>query len=447
MTLVSHESVLRSSDRNLLLPQNFEEAVVWYYLIGTYLFYFMGVQYIVSPIVGWFLAFYVVVKVFFQHDGTPPENRITIPWGVWVWIFAMMVMLMALIIGHINFQLSTWRLIKSIIDQFPRTWGLLAVFPLVGCLNIRPQLLYRAACLVCLQHLIFIIVGYSAHLIGVDGFLYSTPLARFGGGTDMTNVVLYVIDEVSGEMRLQLNTPFAPALGLLGNIYFWLCLQEQNQKWRWLGLIASVLMVWFSVSRTGRICIILIPFGIWFITHVRRPMVQIAAAVACFVTALSSTQLFYMVQDYTTSVKQEREGSTRIRGLLRRMALHRWQEAPIWGHGVPDTGIKIVRGKGIGSHGIWHGIFYVHGLVGFLALAVPMVCSAIDLLPKIQHNSTARVGLAVLLVLAVYGFSENFEGQVYLFYPGLIALGMGLKEQISITENRDETELVPSSHP
>jgi hypothetical protein len=442
MTLVSHASVLRPSAQNRLLPQNFEEAVVWCYMVGTYLFYFMGVQYIVGPMVGWFLAGYVVLKIFFQHDGTPPEKRVTVPWGVWVWIFAMMVMLMALIIGHINFQLSTWRLIKSIIDQFPRTWGLLAVFPLIGCLNIRPQLLYRAACLTCLQHLIFLAIGYIAYLVGVDGFLYGTPFARFGGGIDMTNVVLYVIDDTTGGLRLQLNTPFAPALGLLGNVYFWLCLQEQNQKWRWIGVIASVLMVWFSVSRTGRICMILIPLGIWFIIHVRRPIVQLAAAIACFVASLSSTQLIYMIQDYTTSVKQEREGSTRIRELLRRMALQRWQEAPIWGHGIPDTGIKIVRGKGIGSHGIWHGIFFVHGLVGFLALATPMICSAIDLLPKIQHNSAARVGLAVLLVLTVYGFSENFEGQVYLFYPGLIALGMGLKAHIPDPVERDEPELV-----
>jgi hypothetical protein len=442
MTLVSHESVLRPSERHLLLPQNFEEAVVGYYIVGTYLVYFMGVQYIITPLIGWFLGLYVVLRIFFQHDGTPPEKRITVPWGVWVWIFAMMVMLMALIIGHIDFKLSTWRLIKSIIDQFPRTWGLLAVFPLVGCLNIRPQFLYRAACLVCVQHLIFLVIGYVAHLVGIDGFLYSTPLSRFGGGADMTNVILYVIDDTTGGLRLQLNTPFAPALGLLGNVYFWLCLQEQDKKWRWIGVIASILMVWFSVSRTGRICMILIPFGIWFLTHVRRPVVQLAAAVACFVTALSSTQLIYMIQDYTTSVKQEREGSTRIRIMLRRMALQRWQEAPIWGHGVPDTGIRIVRNKGIGSHGIWHGIFFVHGLVGFLALAVPMICSAIDLLPKIQQSSTARVGLAVLLVLAVYGFSENFEGQAYLFYPGLIALGMGLKERIPVITERDEAELV-----
>lgn len=434
-----------SSTQKPIAPQNFEETIVWYYIIGTYVFYFMGIQYITGPLMAWFLVLYLIFKIFIQSDDTPPEERVSIPWGVWVWVFSMMVMLMALIMGHLDFDLGSWRLIKSVIDQFPRTWGLFAAFPLIGCLNIRPRLLFRAASIVCIQHLIYLTIGYVAYQLGADGHLYDTPFARFAGGTAASQVLLYIIDEAGTGLRLQLNTPFPPALGVLGNVYFWLCLHEENKKLRWIGVIASLLMVWFSVSRAGRVCVVVIPLAIWVINNIRRPAMQLTAAVTCFVGGIASTRIIQMIEDYTINARNERAGSTRIREMLRRMALQRWQEAPIWGHGVADTGIKLVRAKGVGSHGVWHGILFVHGLVGFLALAVPMVCSAIDLLLKIQHSKIARVGLAVVLVLSAYGFTENFEGQAYLFWPGLVALGMGLKEKIPVVSKHYEGDLSVSS--
>lgn len=413
-------------------PQNFEEAIIWYAIIGTYVVYFTGTLYILYPLLAWFLVAYLLLKFWLQTDGTPEEEKIVIPWGVWVWIFSMSVMFIALIMGHLNFELGTYQLIKSMLDQFPRTWGLFAAFALVGCLNIRPQLVYRAVAILCLQSIIYIVVANLAYRLGIDGVLYNTPFGRFAGGSGAASVLLYAYDDFDREFRLQLFTPFAPALGVVGNVYFWLTCYEQNPKWRWIGIIASILMVWYSFSRTGRICIIVVPVLIWFLTNVRRPWVQLTAAVSSFVTSILSYQILYWIKDYSISQRKARAASTKMRGRIQRESLRRWwDEAPIWGHGMGDrTTGRAFGEKSIGSHGAWHGVLFVHGLVGFFAIVTPMICTAIDCLIKLHHNKTARIGLAMMCILGIYGFSENFEGQAYLFWPGILLVGIALKDKI-----------------
>ncbi|NER32369.1 MAG: O-antigen ligase domain-containing protein, partial [Symploca sp. SIO1C4] len=125
-------------------PQNLEETLVWYYITGTYVLFFLGAQYVVAPMLAYFLVLYLVKKLWEQNEETPPEERISIPLGVWIWIVAMLVMGLALVVGHLEFNLGTVKTIKSFVNSFLRTWALLAVFPLIGCLKIRPQLIYRA---------------------------------------------------------------------------------------------------------------------------------------------------------------------------------------------------------------------------------------------------------------------------------------------------------------
>jgi hypothetical protein len=102
--------------------------------------------------------------MYVQTDKTPEVERIKIPVTVWVWIFSMIVMEIALIMGHLEFNLGTGKLIKSTVGWF-KGWALLAVFPLIGCLNIRPRLIYQATCVVCKHTLILVPFLYLAAII------------------------------------------------------------------------------------------------------------------------------------------------------------------------------------------------------------------------------------------------------------------------------------------
>lgn len=84
----------------------------------------------------------------------------------------------------------------------------------------------------------------------------------------------------------------------------------------------------------------------------------------------------------------------------------------------------------IGSHHTWAGVLFVKGVVGFIAIALPMGLSFVYLLIKSMDSRcpTAKVGLSVVMILFLYTFGENLEILVYLYWPGLLVMGIGCQE-------------------
>ena len=126
-----------------------------------------------------------------------------------------------------------------------------------------------------------------------------------------------------------------------------------------------------------------------------------------------------------------RADSSRVRAVLGDIAVERWQsEAPVFGHGIVEKGPHLVEYMPIGSHHSWYGLLFVKGIVGFLALLVPLVWTLGELLVKAQGDETARVGLAIGLTLFLYTFGENLEVLVYLYWPGLILIGTAFRHSL-----------------
>ncbi len=89
-----------------------------------------------------------------------------------------------------------------------------------------------------------------------------------------------------------------------------------------------------------------------------------------------------------------------------------------------ERGPHLVEYMPIGSHHTWYGLLFVKGIVGFYSLAIPMLMSLMVLLIKAQRYAVGEAGLAVLLILFLYTFGENLEILAYLYWPGLIIMGL-----------------------
>ncbi|BAZ13300.1 hypothetical protein NIES4071_51390 [Calothrix sp. NIES-4071] len=420
-------------------PINFPERVIWYSIIGTYAFYLIGGLYIVGSVIGWILLIYLCKKLFNQTEATPLDERITIPLSTWIWIGGMLVMELALILGHYDFDLPTGLVIKSTIG-WAKGWALLAVFPLVGVLKIRPQLLWRAACIVCFQTLLFSPIFILAYLLHLPEQLYISPLRIVGGPSDEFFAFrLYEIDPSNALPRWRLFTPWAPALGFIANVYFFMALQETNKKWRWLGIAGSIFMCVISASRLALLSITVVFLVTRVLTNLARPVVLIALGFGSFITSLLANTLVKSYETFQQKFTDARPDSSRVRKTLAEIALERsWNEAPIWGHGVVQTGPHLVEYMPIGSHHTWYGLLFVKGFVGVIALGFPMLCSFLDLLVKAQKSETAKSGLSMILILFLYTFGENLEILSYLYWPGLVVMGMAFKgkEQLDLSIDR-----------
>lgn len=408
-------------DSQTLHPENFPERVLWFALIGTYGFYALGALYLVAPIVGWVLMAYLVWCI---ARPVPARPRIHIPMPVWIWVLGMLVMLLALLVGHLDNRLGTVSTIKSSIG-WAKGWALLAIFPLIGCLPVRPEILYRAACWVGLHTLLLLPVFVAAWLIGAPQTLYVSPLQAVGGpGPEFFALSLYEIDPGSGLPRWRLFTPWAPAVGFVGNIYFVFALQEKQTAWRRIGMLGAVLMVIMSGSRLGLVALIFVSATSWGLARMLRPGMLMLGGASLSWLGLVGIVIQQAIEDFWEAFRAARADSTRVRDALQRIALHRWEnEAPIWGHGVVERGPHLVEYMPIGSHHSWLGLLFVKGLVGFLALAIPMLVSALDLLLRAAQCQLERTAFAVLIILFLYTFGENLEILAYLIWPGLVLIG------------------------
>ena len=421
-------------------PINFPERIIWYSIIGTYGFYLIGGLYIVGSAIGWILLIYLCKKLWNQTQTTPPEERIDIPFMIWLWLGAMIVMELALIVGHFNFDLSTSLLIKSSIG-WAKGWALLAVFPVAGLLKIRPQLLWRAACIVCFQTLVFSPVFFLAYFLHLPEMPYVSPLRIVGGPSDEFFAFrLYEIDPSNMLPRWRLFTPWAPALGFMANIYFFMALQETNKKWRWIGIVGSIFMCIISASRLALLSITIVFLVTKVLTNLARPFVLIALGFGSFITSLITTSLFNSYEAFQQKFADARPESSRVRETLAKIALYRsWNEAFLWGHGVVEQGPHLVEYMPIGSHHTWYGLLFVKGFVGALALAFALLSSFLYLLVIAQKSETAKVAFSIILILFFYTFGENLEILSYLYWPGLVIMGMAFKGE-------DLTHISPSNH-
>jgi hypothetical protein len=410
-------------------PQNFPEQIIWYSLIGTYGFYLIGGVYILGPAIAWILLAYLGKKLWEQDDTTPASEKISIPVIIWLWVVGMLVQEVALIMGHLDFNFSTAELLKSSIG-WAKGWALLSIFPLISCLPIRPQLLYRGACIVCFQTLLFVPIFILAYFLHWPSQLYVSPLQIVGGPSpDFFAVNFYDLDADNGQPRWRLFTPWAPALGFIGNVYFILALQEKNPKWRWSGIIGSIVMCLISVSRLGMLNLLVISSATWVLTNLSRPIYLILLGFLSTIASIFGPWAMEAFAVFWGRFNSARASSSEVRDTLKRIALERFKEAPIWGHGAVERGPHLVQFMYIGSHSTFYGVLFIKGIVGLLAFLIPLICSFFNLLIKAQKSEIAKAGLSIVLILISYSFAENLEFLAYIFWPGLLMMGLAFKIQ------------------
>ncbi len=417
-------------DTQTLAPQNFAERVIWYSITRTYLFYLFGALYILAPVIGWVLVAHLGVKLWQQTPLTPAHERIVIPVGVWVWVIAMLMMEIALFVGHANYDLGIAKTIKSTIG-WAKGWALIAVFPLIGCLPIRPELIYKASAIVCMHTLILMPFLVMAYLAGLPPDLYVSPLKAVGGpGPEYFTVTLYGINP-DGTPRWRLFTPWGPALGFVANFYFIFALQLKGTRWFYFGVIGSVLMCLVSKSRLALVCIAIVGLTTWALSRLTKIPILALFGTTSVLTGINAPTILQKLDDFNQKFKAARADSSRVRSALGRIAKDRWEnEAPIWGHGIVEKGPHLVEFMMIGSHHTWYGLLFVKGIVGFISLATAMAYSFIELLIKAQHTPVCQVGVSIILILFLYTFGENLEILSYLYWPALVILGIALKQPL-----------------
>jgi hypothetical protein len=403
----------------------FEKKLIIGALLFTYPIYAIGGLYITGSLLGWAVLALVTLRAFIED-----ENYFTgLPVLVWLWIIGMLVMLISLWVAHVQWSLSSTQTIKSTVG-WAKGWALLGLFPMLGAIvKLKPETLIRAVCVVAKHSAIFGVVTWLFYIAGLPGELFVSPLQTFGGaGESFFMVSLYQTNPEIGFGRWQFFAPWAPAAGFLSCLFVIFCLQEKDRSCRNWGILGCVVMALLSQSRAGWTIFILIVPTFMLTRQVNKPWLLVSIGLLLPIIMVLGEPLYESIMDIFQQIKETRPESTRVRATLESLAIQRWRdEAPIWGHGIVESGSKIVEFMPIGSHHSWYGLLFVKGLVGLLALAIPMIMSTLYLLIFAHSSIQARSALCMLLVFISYSFFENLEILAYLCWPSLFWLGMVLK--------------------
>ncbi len=401
-----------------------EEKLVWFGLASTYPIYFIGGLYITGSALGWLILGVAALR-WLTRDKQQPK---AIPMMVWLWIVAMLVMLIVLWIGHANWSLGLGKTIKSSIG-WAKGWALMALFILIGAIcPIRKELLIRAVCVVSVHTLIFGVLTFIAYMARIPGELFVSPFQIVGGpGPSFFTVSLYGLNPETGGGRWQFFGPWAPAAGLLSCIYLVFCFQEKDPKWRNFGILGCVVMCLLSKSRAGWVIFAMLWPMILFSDKLKEPWVLFTLGIGIPLLLILGQPVFEWVMDSYQDIKASRPDSTRVRATLANLALQRWQsEAPLFGHGIVEPGAKITAGMPIGSHHSWYGLLFVKGIVGLFALTIPFFISILYLFWRSISDKTAQTALCLMAVFVCYSFFENLEILTYLYWPALLWVGIAL---------------------
>ena len=423
-----------------MTPENPAERIVYKTLVYTWPLYAIGALYVVGPVLAWVLAGLAALSLYLG-PAIRSDLRATgpVPPLVWAWFLGMAVMLVALWVGHLDWGLGLKQTIKSSIG-WAKGWALLALFPFIGAvLPIRRAVLIRGQCVVGAWTLALAPLMLAAPYIGLPERIFTSPLKAIGGpGPEYFSVYLYTFDPASWTPRWQFYAPWSPFAALLGVVMVLFALEEKDNKWKAAGIGAGILMILASKSRMGLIGLVACTIGPKMLPLILRGWAwQVAAAVTASLAVLG-TQLMRMGQDAVSGFKGARADSTRVRETLQRIAHERWQNEAVWfGHGTVHPGSHAVEYMPIGSHHTWFGLLFVKGLVGFVALLVPLVWHVCFALIDSAKHPRGRLPLGILMTIILLSFGENLEIEAYMLWPGLMLLGVHLREVARSAQTQD----------
>ena len=409
-------------------PQTPAERLISVAIQSTWLLWLVGGLYIAGPVIGWLLAALVFADLYLGR-----KSIAIIPVTVWVWIAGMAAMLVILWIGHSNFALGAGQTIKSSIG-WAKGWALIALFPLAGAvLDIRLSVLARAVCRLGIWTLVILPLFLIAPFIGLPETLWVSPLRAVGGpGPEYFATILYTIEPGAGTPRWQFFAPWSPAAGMVAVIYLFIAAQEKSLPWRLIGMTGFLAIALLSQSRLALVAIAVVAPIVWATARMDKGWLWWLGAAAVLLVGLFGLEIMAGIEKLASDFSSARADSSRGRAALGRIALERWENEAFWfGHGIVENGPHLVEYMPIGSHHSWYGLLFVKGLLGALALGVPLLLTLARLAWVARAGQVQRTGFALTLVLALYSFGENLEILAYLFWPALIVIGKALATPVA----------------
>ncbi|MDY6902958.1 MAG: O-antigen ligase family protein [Cyanobacteriota bacterium] len=418
--------------------KSFAEKVIFWTIVLTPVWWLLGVQTIIYPVVS---AFLLIAGL--QIDKLVKNS---LPICNWAWLGLTFAALWTNILGLETIGFEALKTAATLFTLFKGYFMIFACMTLPFWHRIRVQTITRAvslmaasySVLLAIQLLILFGLGPQEHFL--------PPLARLIPGEKTSLMVKFAeIQPFFGIPlpRTDLYTADPPILGVCGILCFFICLSETNPRWRKLALIGSLIALIISQSRLSWVCFPLV----WLIIYcfrsgvARQSYLWIISITSLFAAVLSLTVKDLIASPLET-FNSARADSSKDREYIVSATINAWKESPWVGWGFMEKTASWGNGAfalPLGTFSSYAQVLYIHGIFGFIFFINALVSTLCSFWkPAIEGNQLCQRAFGCLIALYLLIHATNLTWMAIYFWFFFIWLGAILSEvqqqQLNITE-------------
>lgn len=355
-------------------PDLFAEQVVFWTISLVPLWWILGVQLLVYPLVGWYL--------FYRSLQRPRQVSVPFGWQMWavyigVWIISLL----------INLALGTAAVGRSTttVGSIFGVWTLTAiVWYAMRRLSIRYRPVVRAICIVGACQLIAVIVGQT-YLVATGSLLQThsaiATLVPSIPAKVFFDAALYGYDELGWDVdpvpRLKSFYYWFPLAGTMSIFICMAAINERNRLWQMLAWLGGLATIWFAAARAAQVGIVLaILLAVWFGSRLGRKVLLSSLIPIGLFSPIIVTELYKYFFVYRSD-----SGAARL--ALYQETFKSFLQSPLLGYGT--HGHSKILEVPLGSHSQIYSTLYQTGVLGSFILAIAWIGMIVALL-KLIHK-------------------------------------------------------------
>jgi hypothetical protein len=394
------------------------EKIIFWGVVGQYALYYFGLGPIAVLLICW-------PAIFLTLGAVACEGRIVIPQLGWIWVFSMFgILILGLTLFYFNGYGGTY------LARWPLSFGLAAFLPIVGFL-IDERVVSRAATILGLQTAIYCVIALIAGAVGWN-FVHSSFIPKLSLlPNEYFTITLWGGEIATAEWRPVSFAPYATYAGAISCVYAIACFGEPKKWLLSVGFLGWLALNLLSLARTAWIALF-IGVGVFLLVQIPRKYVIAFIGFNLMLGAVFFPELSRLSGDVLYRIEQYRPTSTEVRKNLKSIAFNEWRFGghPTAGLGQSVPGGTVVADMPIGTHDTINTNLMLRGVIGlgllFLPLALTLLFGGIY-----ATSATDAIAMALLVILLLYTFTENFEGIIQYCWPALLFFGSILKRNSS----------------
>lgn len=409
-------------------PDLFAEQVVFWTIALVPLWWILGVQLAVYPLVGWYL--------FYRSLQRP--HQVSLPFGWQMWLLYIGIWLVSL---FVNLALGTASVGRSMttLGSIFGVWILaVIVWYTMRRLSIRYRLIVRAICILGACQLVAVLVGQTYLL--VTGSLLEThsviaTLVPSIPAKVFFDAALYGYDELAWDVdpipRLKSFYYWYPLAGTMSIFICMAAFNERNRFWQVLAWLGGLATIWFAAARAAQVGIVLaIILAVWFGSRMGRKALLTSLIPLGFLSPIIVTELYKYFFEYRSD-----SGAARL--ALYEETFKAFLVSPLLGYGT--HGHSKVLEVPLGSHSQLYSTLYQTGVLGSFILVVAWIAISVALLKLIHKQPMLSPTLGAWVGLTFVMTSGELEAASVTVFVLTAWLGCAWNEQ----EQRSKLSQLP----